>query len=140
MKYLPVLFHSPLYRSLHNSCFENFYMSTDLNCESLIINYSIGSDIHVYTDVMPIMKFKFLVLSFEVHLCIALKQRKIADFEVIVNYFFLLIAACMVDYSGRHFSFYAKRTPRQGNAIKLRKRKIVTGIRKDPVTIFMSKM
>ena len=64
------------------------------NCESLIINYSIGSDIHVYTDVTPIMEFTLLGLSFEVHLCIALKQRKIADFEIVVNYFFSLIAAC----------------------------------------------
>ena len=53
------------------------------NCESLIINYSIGSDIHVYTDVTPIMEFTLLGLSFEVHLCIALKQRKIADFEIV---------------------------------------------------------
>ena len=63
------------------------------NCESLIINYSIGSDIHVYTDVTPIMEFTLLGLSFEVHLRIALKQRKIADFEIVVNYFFSLIAA-----------------------------------------------
>ena len=65
------------------------------NCESRIINYSIGSDIHVYTDVMPIMEFTLLGLSFEVHLRIALKQRKIADFEIVVNYFFSLIAACV---------------------------------------------
>ena len=64
------------------------------NYESLIINYSIGSDIHVYTDVTPIMEFTLLGLSFEVHLCIALKQRKIADFEIVLNYFFSLIAAC----------------------------------------------
>ena len=57
------------------------------------MNDSIGSDIHAYTDVMSIMKFTLLVLSFEVHLCIALKQRKIADFEIAVNYFFSLIAA-----------------------------------------------
>ncbi len=50
------------------------------NCESLLINYSIGSDIHVYTDVTPIMEFTLLGLSFEVHLCITLKQRKNADF------------------------------------------------------------
>ncbi len=61
---------------------------------ALIINYSIGSDIHVYTDVTPIMEFTLLGLCFEVHLCIALKQRKIADFEIVVNYFFSLIAAC----------------------------------------------
>ena len=64
------------------------------NCESLIINDSIGSDIHVYTDVTPIMEFTLLDLSFEVHLCIALKKRKIADFEIVLNYFFSLIAAC----------------------------------------------
>ena len=46
------------------------------NCESLII----GSDIHVYTYVTPIMEFTLLGLSFEVHLRIALKQCKIADF------------------------------------------------------------
>ena len=64
------------------------------NCESLIINYSISSDIHVYTDVTPIMEFTLLGLSFEVHLCIALKQRKIADFEIVVmNYFLSAIAA-----------------------------------------------
>ena len=63
------------------------------NCESLIINYSIGSDIHVYTDITPIMEFTLLGLSFEVHLRIARKQRKIADFEVVVNYFPSLIAA-----------------------------------------------
>ena len=64
------------------------------NCESLIINYSIGSDIHVYTDVTLIMEFTLLGLSFEVHLRIALKQRKIADFEIVLNYLFSLIAAC----------------------------------------------
>ena len=63
------------------------------NCESLIINYSIGSDIHVYTDVTPIMELTLLGLSFEVHLRIALKQRKIADFEIVVNYFLSAIAA-----------------------------------------------
>ena len=73
---------------------KNLYIITDLNCESLIINYSIGSDIHVYTDVMPIMEFTLLGLSSEVILCIALKQRKIADFEIVVNYLFSLIAAC----------------------------------------------
>ena len=40
------------------------------------------------------MEFTLLGLSFEVHLCIALKQRKIADFEIVVNYFPSLIAAC----------------------------------------------
>ena len=64
------------------------------NCESLIINYSIGSDIHVYTNVVPIMEFTLLGLSFQVHLCIALKQCIIADFEIVVNYFPSLIAAC----------------------------------------------
>ena len=49
------------------------------NCESLIINYSIGSDIHVYADVTPIMEFTLLGLSFEVHLRIVLKQRMITD-------------------------------------------------------------
>ena len=73
------------------------------NCESLIINYSIGSDIHVYTDVTPIMEFTLLGLSFEVHLCIALKQRKIADFEIVLNYFFSLIAACAVAPYGEYF-------------------------------------
>ncbi len=68
-----------------------------LKCESLIINYSIGSDIHVYTDVMPIMEFTLLGLSFEVHLCITLKQRKIANPSIFPNYFFSLIAACTVD-------------------------------------------
>ena len=63
------------------------------NCESLFINYSIGSDIHVYTDITPIMEFTLLGLSFEVLLRITLKQRKIADFEIVVNYFFSLIAA-----------------------------------------------
>ena len=73
--------------------FKSQKSSHSRNCESLIINYSIGSDIHVYTDVTPIMEFTLLGLSFEVHLCIALKQRKIADFEIAVNYFFSLIAA-----------------------------------------------
>ena len=73
---------------------KNFYIITDLNCESLIINYSISSDIHVYTDVTPIMEFTLLGLSFEALLRIALKQRKIADFQIVVNYFFSLIAAC----------------------------------------------
>lgn len=66
-----------------------------MNCESLIINYSISSDIHVYTDVTPIMEFTLLGLSSEVHLRIVLKQRKIADFEIVVNYLFSLIAACI---------------------------------------------
>jgi len=43
------------------------------------------------------MEFTLLGLSFEVHLRIALKQRKIADFEIVVNYFPSLIAACTVD-------------------------------------------
>ena len=42
---------------------------------------------------MPIMEFTLLGLCFEVHLRIALKQRKIADFEIVVNYLFSLIAA-----------------------------------------------
>ena len=45
-------------------------------------------------NVTPIMEFTLLGLSSEVHLRIALKQRKIADFEIVVNYFFSLIAAC----------------------------------------------
>ena len=57
------------------------------------MNDSIDSDIHVYTDVMPIMEFTLLGLCFGVLLRIALKQRKIADFEIVVNYFFSLIAA-----------------------------------------------
>ena len=63
------------------------------NCESLISNYSIGSDIHVYTDVTPIMEFTLLRLSFEVHLCIVQIQRKIANLSIFPNYFFSLIAA-----------------------------------------------
>ena len=39
------------------------------------------------------MEFTLLGLSSEVILCIALKQRKITDFEIVVNYFFSLIAA-----------------------------------------------
>jgi hypothetical protein len=34
----------------------------------------------------------------------------------------------------------SEKLPVWGNAIKLRKSKIVTGIRNDPVTIFMNKM
>ena len=75
--------------------FKKTKSSHSRNCESLIINYSIGSDIHIYTDVTPIMEFTLLGLSFEVLLCIALKQRKIADFEIVVNYFPSLIAACV---------------------------------------------
>ena len=42
---------------------------------------------------MPIMEFTLLGLCFEVHLRITLKQRKITDFEIVVNYLFSLIAA-----------------------------------------------
>ena len=41
----------------------------------------------------PIVKFTLLGLSSEVFLRIALKQHKIADFDIVVNYFFSLIAA-----------------------------------------------
>ena len=68
-------------------------------------------------NVMPIMEFTLLGLSFEVLLCIALKQRKIANLSIFPNYFLSAIAACMADHPGRHFSFYAKRTPRQGSPL-----------------------
>ena len=45
---------------------------------ALLLTILSGSDIYVYTDVTPIMEFTLLGLSFEVLLCIALKQRKIA--------------------------------------------------------------
>lgn len=62
---------------------------TARNCEGSFFY----SGININMNVMPIMEFTLLGLSFEVHLRIALKQRKIADFEIVVNYFFSPIAA-----------------------------------------------
>ena len=48
-------------------------------------------------NVTPVVKFTLLGLSSEVNLRIALKQRKIADFDIVVNYFLSAIAACIVE-------------------------------------------
>ena len=91
---------------VYNHCshyFKTQKSSHSRNCESLIINYSIGSDIHIYTNVTPIVEFTLLGFSSEVHLRIALKQRKIADFDIVVNYLFSLIAACGADNTAERF-------------------------------------
>ena len=44
-------------------------------------------------DVTPIMEFTLLGLSFEIHLRITLKKRKIADLSIFQNYFLSAIAA-----------------------------------------------
>ena len=62
---------------------------TARNCEDSY--FYLGININVY--VTPIMEFTLLGLSSEVILCIALKQRKFTDFEIVLNYFFSLIAA-----------------------------------------------